>query len=164
MFYYGVQYSLQQNGTNYGINVLFTGFIEVIGNSISIIFIDKVPRRKGLAITNCLIIIMGLLFCLPFISGSKIVGTIVLALCRICTSTFSYISAFSQAIIPLLQIQSFPSTVQSTGTGLIEALSQLGNFATPFIVTIATNAGVNPVIIVSLVVLVIGVLPLKFVK
>jgi hypothetical protein len=31
MYYYGVQFSLEQIGTNFGTNILLTGLIEAVG-------------------------------------------------------------------------------------------------------------------------------------
>lgn len=72
--------------------------------------------------------------------------------------------AYSQGVVPLLQNESFPATLQSTGWGVIEGISQLGSFMTPFIVGIVTNAKLNPVVIICGVMLVIGIFPIKFIK
>ena len=171
MYYYGIQFSLEQVGNyfvmlgfSFGINVLITGFIEVIGNTISVFLIDKIPRRKGLFILNLILAGVGLLFIIPALSDQLVVSTIILGICRIFTCKFWIDLAFSQALIPLLQLESFPPRVQSTGTGITEALSQIGTFLTPFIVAMVTNANINPVIIVAAAVLIIGIIPLKFVK
>lgn len=55
--------------------------------------------------------------------------------------------------------ESFPDRVKSSGNGTIEALSNLGNLVTPFVVSMTTNAGLNPVFVVS-VILILGILPL----
>jgi hypothetical protein len=46
--------------------------------------------------------------------------------------------------------------------GYIEGISQIGNFMTPYIVTGCQNAGINPLIIFSFILSVIGTFPLLF--
>lgn len=74
------------------------------------------------------------------------------------------ISACSQGVVPLLQNESFPATLQSTGWGVIEGISQIGSFLTPFIVGLVTNAKLNPIVIISCVMIVLGLFPIKFIK
>lgn len=76
---------------------------------------------------------------------------------------YSY-QACSQGVVPLLQNESFPATLQSTGWGVIEGISQTGSFLTPFIVSAVTNAKLNPIVIICCVMLVIGLFPIKFIK
>lgn len=64
----------------------------------------------------------------------------------------------------MMQVESFPSEYQSTGWGMIEGTSQLGNFLSPFIVSGAINLGINPLIIFSVILAVLGLAPLKFLK
>jgi MFS-type transporter involved in bile tolerance (Atg22 family) len=66
--------------------------------------------------------------------------------------------------VPLLQNESFPATLQSTGWGVIEGISQIGSFLTPFIVGFVTNAKLNPIVIICCVMLVLGLFPIKFIK
>lgn len=73
-------------------------------------------------------------------------------------------SAYSQGVVPLLQNESFPATLQSTGWGVIEGISQIGSFLTPFIVGFVTNAKLNPIVIICCVMLVLGLFPIKFIK
>lgn len=80
------------------------------------------------------------------------------------TVTFYLNSACSQGVVPLLQNESFPATLQSTGWGVIEGISQLGSFLTPFIVGLVTNAKLNPIVIICCVMLVLGLFPIKFIK
>lgn len=50
-------------------------------------------------------------------------------------------------------IESFPDRVKSSGSGTIEALSNVGNLITPFVVSLTTNAGLNPVFVVAVILL-----------
>ena len=55
--------------------------------------------------------------------------------------------------------ESFPDRVKSSGNGTIEALSNLGNLITSFVVSMTSNAGLNPIFVVSII-LILGILPL----
>lgn len=55
--------------------------------------------------------------------------------------------------------ESFPDRVKSSGSGTIEALSNIGNLITPFIVSLTINLGINSVFVVS-VILLLGVVAL----
>ena len=47
---------------------------------------------------------------------------------------------------------------------MIEGTSQMGSFITPYIVSLVTNLGQKPIILMSILVLIMGIFPLKFVK
>lgn len=94
-YYYGVQFSLGEIGTDFGHNILLTGCIETTAFFISStstinsdLFITKVPRRMGTLVLNIICIAMGLLF---FINFGTIAQTILLGACRFFNSTFSFI-------------------------------------------------------------------------
>ena len=73
-------------------------------------------------------------------------------------------SAYAQGFIPLLQTESFPEHVQSSGAGMIEGISQIGSFMTPFVMSIFQKSGQKPIIYFAIIVLVIGIFPLKWVR
>ena len=72
--------------------------------------------------------------------------------------------AYSQGFIPLLQTESFPEKIQSTGAGMIEGTSQIGSFLAPYVVSIVTNSGQKPIVFISIIVIILGIFPLKFIK
>lgn len=45
-------------------------------------------------------------------------------------------NTFGFALFSLITTESFPTSIRSTGTGVSEAMSNLGNMAAPFLVTI----------------------------
>jgi hypothetical protein len=45
--------------------------------------------------------------------------------------------AFGFGLYSLITTESFPSGIKTTGTGVVEAMSNLGNMASPFVVTLA---------------------------
>lgn len=128
------------------------------------LFVTKLPRKKGLFFFNVGSIILGFFFLLSFINDNKIFASVLLCLCRFINSKFLFNSACSQGVVPLLQNESFPATLQSTGWGVIEGISQIGSFLTPFIVGLVTNAKLNPIVIICCVMLVLGLFPIKFIK
>ena len=64
------------------------------------------------------------------------------------------------ALIPMMQNEPFPHKYRSVAWGYIEGFSQFGNFITPYIVTGCQNANINPLIIFSFMLSVIGTVPL----
>jgi hypothetical protein len=58
-------------------------------------------------------------------------------------------------------VESFPDKVKSRGSGSIQALAGIGNFITPFLVSFTSNHNLNPVVVVSILLL-IGLVPLHF--
>ena len=56
-------------------------------------------------------------------------------------------NTFSFALFGLITTQSFPTSIRSTGIGISQALSNLGNMISPFLVTISDNIGVKAVFI-----------------
>ena len=65
-------------------------------------------------------------------------------------------------MIAMIQTESFPLSIQSIGAGSIEGLGQIGCFLSPLLVTIAVNANINKMFVLSLGLLVL-LFPLKFV-
>lgn len=64
----------------------------------------------------------------------------------------------------MMQNEPFPHKYRAVAWGYIEGLSQIGNFITPFIVTACQNAGINPLIIFSIMLAIFGILPLASYK
>ncbi len=67
-------------------------------------------------------------------------------------------------IIPMLQNEPFPHQYRSVAWGYIEGISQIGNFLTPYIVTGSKNLGINPLIVVSCLLGILGIVPMLFIK
>jgi hypothetical protein len=62
----------------------------------------------------------------------------------------------------MMQNEPFPHHFRSVAWGYIEGISQIGNFITPYIVTGCQNAGINPLIVFSFMLSIIGTVPLLF--
>ena len=110
MYYYCIQFSLDDLGFNFGIDILLAGTAETLGYfCISThfkdidLFINKVKRRQGLLVVNIASFIFGVLYAFDFISKNLIVASIFICLCRFVNSKLFIDSAFSQGFIPLLQ-------------------------------------------------------------
>ncbi len=74
---------------------MIAGFMEVIsflGLSkffiISAVFINKIPRRKGIAGFYSVVIIIGMMFWFDFVKNNMIVGTMFMGVSRIFSSIF----------------------------------------------------------------------------
>jgi hypothetical protein len=59
----------------------------------------------------------------------------------------------------LITTESFPTSIKTTGTGIVEALSNLGNMASPFIVTFAGKINVQSIFLGGILIL-IGCVPM----
>ena len=64
----------------------------------------------------------------------------------------------------MIEMESFPLGIQSTAMGIASGMSQLGRFATPYIINKMNDIGVYPIIVASFSLLVLGVLPIFFVS
>lgn len=64
----------------------------------------------------------------------------------------------------MMQNEPFPHYYRSVAWGYIEGISQFGNFITPYIVTGCQNGHINPLIVFSFMMLIIGTIPLYFYK
>jgi hypothetical protein len=62
----------------------------------------------------------------------------------------------------MMQNEPFPHKYRSVAWGYIEGISQVGNFITPYIVTGCQNGGINPLIVFSFMLSVLGIAPLVF--
>lgn len=172
MYYYGVQFSLEQIGTNFGTNILLTGCIEAIAyfsfsNSFFLLKTSLSPNSQEKKDSSSSMSAASFLGYSSYSTLSIKIKALPV-FCSVCVDSstvfFSFIQAYSQGVVPLLQNESFPSTLQSTGWGIIEGISQLGSFITPFIVGFVTNAKLNPIVIICCVMLVIGLFPIKFIQ
>ena len=63
----------------------------------------------------------------------------------------------------MINTESFPNEVQSMGMGISSGLSQVGRFATPFIIAHLNDIEVHPFAGVSSILLIFGVFPILFI-
>jgi hypothetical protein len=97
MYYYGVQFSLEQIGSDFGTNILLTGAIEACAYFSFNLFVTKLPRKKGLFFFNVASVVCGFLFIFPFINSSNVLSSILICLCRFINSNLLiYFSLFSR--------------------------------------------------------------------
>jgi len=68
------------------------------------------------------------------------------------------------AVIPMIQNEPFPHKYRSVAWGYIEGISQIGNFITPYIVTACNDKDINPVIVLSIMLAILGTIPLIKIK
>ena len=95
--FYGLSYCLDEEGAGYGVNNVIAGCVEIISFSfLSIILskidhvVNKMPRKKGISGFYLLVMLAGLLFLVPAINDSKTIGSVLIALSKIFSSTFFY--------------------------------------------------------------------------
>jgi hypothetical protein len=94
--FFGTSYAFDVEGLGLGYNSMIAGFMEIIsffGLSIyfylfSAIFINKIPRRKGIAGFYIIVIVLGMLFFFDFVKNNSIVVTIVMGVSRIFSSNY----------------------------------------------------------------------------
>lgn len=93
------------------------------------------------------------LFLIPAVKNSKTIQMIIVPFTRFLVSMILSYSAYCQGLLALFMSESFPDRVKSSGAGTIEALSNVGNIVTPFIVSATTNIGLSAVFVVGLIML-----------
>ena len=64
------------------------------------------------------------------VTNSKVGDIILLGISRLCNTV-------GFALFGLISSETFPTTIRSTGLGITEAMSNLGNMAAPFLVTLS---------------------------
>ena len=113
-------------------------------------------RKSGLIFVNLLTSLIGLSYIFNFVTSNPTLQSFTLSL-----STLGFV--FSYSLISMINTESFPNEVQSTAMGISSGLSQLGRFATPFIITYLNDIKVHPFVGVSAILLIFGVFPIFFI-
>ena len=72
-------------------------------------------------------------------------------------------NTFGFALFSLITTESFPTSIRSTGCGVSEAMSNLGNMVAPFLVTLAGELRVKAVFIGGII-CIVGGISMFFVK
>lgn len=87
MFFYGIEYAIDDIGFNYGVDNLVLGTTEIIVTLVLTRFVSKLHRKKTLAIAYMLTVATVFLFIIKPIQDSDIMCTILIILVRTLTST-----------------------------------------------------------------------------
>lgn len=152
MYYYGMQGAMERTGYNFGISMLISGIYEVIGNCVSIFFINKIGRRKGLLLCSLGLVICGLSFALEFVKQHDSVQSFIISI-----STFCNILVFAyQAII---QMEIFPTEMLTIVIGITKAGNVLC-LLQPFIVNWVNSLSLHPAIFCGILYLTLGIFPI----
>jgi hypothetical protein len=99
--FYGTSYAFDVEGLGLGYNSMIAGFMEIIsflGLStfllILAIFINRIPRKKGIAGFYSIVILIGMMFWFDFVRKSLTVGTMLIGISRIFSSNFLLIQRY----------------------------------------------------------------------
>jgi hypothetical protein len=125
-FYYTVQYSLDDYGYRFEVNMLVIGCLEFLSCFFTNFFCHRMKRRLWIVVLMLLSGAFGV--CVEFSNSQA--GDLVLIGCS-----------------RLLNTVAFALFSRSTGLGVSEAMSNLGNMAAPFLVTLANFSQLKAVFI-----------------
>ena len=123
-------------------------------------FVTKLKRKKTMFIVYPLTALVAFSFII--FGSNKYLATFFILVIRALTSNSQNNSGIGYFMVMMVQTESFPVEIQSIGAGSIEALAQVGSFASPLIITLAVNMGWNKLATMGAV-LVLCLIPLKFV-
>ena len=144
--YYITQFSITQIGSTFEMNMLIIGALEFVAYFITNIYCHKMKRKRWLIFFMLISSAIGILF--QFVlrkedkqwDADRYIETVFIGISRL-ANTFCF------GLYSLITTESFPSGIKTTGTGVVEAMSNLGNMASPFIVTLADKWGLQSMFI-----------------
>jgi hypothetical protein len=136
-FYYTVQYSLDDYGYRFEVNMLVIGCLEFLSCFFTNFFCHRMKRRLWIVVLMLLSGAFGV--CVEFSNSQA--GDLVLIGCSRLLNTVAF------ALFSLISAETFPTSIRSTGLGVSEAMSNLGNMAAPFLVTLANFSQLKAVFI-----------------
>lgn len=160
ILFYGIQFAVDDIGFNYGFDNLVMGITEMAMVVIMTAFVTKLKRKKTMFIVYPITVLISLSFIL--FGSNKYVATLLILCIRAMTSNLSSQIGIGYFMVMMIQTESFPIQIQSIGAGSIEALAQIGSFASPLIIDMAVQMGWNKLATMG-VVLAFCLIPLKFV-
>ena len=134
--------------------MLIIGILEFVSCLVTNYYCDKMHRKRWIMIFMVLSGAIGLI--MQFAVAKSEFETVLIAISRL-------FNTFGFALFSLITTESFPTSIRSTGTGISEAMSNLGNMSAPFLVTLGDELGVKGVFI-SGIVCIVGGLSMTFVK
>lgn len=126
-FYYTIQYSIDDYGYRFEVNMLVIGCLEFFSCFFTNFFCHKMKRRFWIVV---LMILSGIFGILVQFSQSRFMDIALIGTSRL-------FNTVGFALFSLISSETFPTTIRSTGLGITEAMSNLGNMGAPFLVTLA---------------------------
>lgn len=86
LFFYGVEYAINDIGFSFGVNNLLIGITETIGGIVVSQLVVFLPRKKTLAIVYGAIPFLGSLFILDFVRSSHLLCILVILIMKTLSS------------------------------------------------------------------------------
>lgn len=107
--------------------MLIIGMLELVGCLVTNFYCDRMYRKRWIIIFMILSGSVGLM--IQFAKTKSEFELVLIAVSRL-------FNTFAFALFSLITTESFPTSIRSTGTGISEAMSNLGNMGAPFLVTL----------------------------
>lgn len=89
LFFYGIEYAIDDIGFNYGVDNLVLGSTEILVTIILTRYVSKLNRRKTLLIAYILTVGISLIFIIKPVQQSDVICTILIICIRSSTSKLS---------------------------------------------------------------------------
>ncbi|CAH1776013.1 unnamed protein product [Owenia fusiformis] len=152
MVYYGLSFGVEALPGSIYINLFFSGLVEFPGYFFAILTMNRIGRRKSLAIS---LVVGGLacLACFPVPKRLALLKTI-LSLVGKCAISSSF------AIIYVFSVELFPTVVRNSGVGAGSMCARIGGVVAPFIGQAASAWAPLPYIVFGSFSIVAGLLSL----
>lgn len=126
-FYYTIQYSVDDYGYRFEINMLVIGCLEFCSCFFTNFFCHQMKRKFWIVV---LMLLSGVFGLLVEVTDNQLTDIIFLGISRL-------FNTVGFALFGLISSETFPTTIRSTGLGITEAMSNLGNMGAPFLVTLS---------------------------
>lgn len=107
--------------------MLIIGVLEFVSCLITNYYCEKMHRKRWIIIF--MTISGGIAMLIQFTKQSSSFEIAFIGFSRL-------LNTFGFALFSLITTESFPTSIRSTGTGISEAMSNLGNMGAPFLVTL----------------------------
>ena len=128
-FYYTIQYSVDDYGYRFETNMLVIGSLEFVSCFFTNFFCSKMKRKMWIVV---LMLLSGGFGLLVEVTDDKFTDIVFLGISRV-------FNTVGFALFGLISSETFPTTIRSSGMGITEAMSNLGNIGAPFLVTLSQH-------------------------
>lgn len=149
--------TMERTGYNFGISMLISGGHEAVGFFISIFFIGRISKKKGVFIFTVLMILCALSFVLEAVQKSDIAQSILISL-------LSFFNVFIAAYLPLMEMEAFSTEMRTIALGISSGLSDGIVILQPFIVNWVNGLGFHPAIFCAGMAIVFGIFPIFLIQ
>ena len=129
----------------------------MIGYLTSKLFVQKLPRKKGMLVLVLISTGLGMCFLFEAVSDNKFIQTAIAGITR-CTCSFYCI------LMMMMVTETFDRKVESVAIGLVVGGGSSGKLVVPFLVGAMNDIGVEPIIASSILFFILGFMPALLVK